>query len=86
MLTVFARGSTDNKGQILAHILGVQEAIEKSNDLPVNLHFVIEGEEEIDSPHLVPFLARHKRALKADVALISDSRMLAPGKPAIGYS
>jgi acetylornithine deacetylase/succinyl-diaminopimelate desuccinylase-like protein len=46
---VFARGATDNKGQILSHILGVQEAIEQNGDLPVNLHFVIEGEEEIGS-------------------------------------
>jgi acetylornithine deacetylase/succinyl-diaminopimelate desuccinylase-like protein len=41
---VFARGATDNKGQILAHILGIQETIEQNGDLPVNLHLVIEGE------------------------------------------
>ena len=46
---VFARGATDNKGQILSHILGIQETIEQNGDLPVNLHLVIEGEEEIGS-------------------------------------
>jgi len=53
---VFARGATDNKGQILSHILGVQEQIEAAGDLPVNLHFVIEGEEEIGSGNLGNFL------------------------------
>src|SRR3954464_11892930 len=60
---VFARGSTDNKGQILSHILGVQEAIEQNGDLPVNLHFVIEGEEEIGSGNLPKFLSDKRDAL-----------------------
>src|ERR687898_1409335 len=55
---VFARGATDNKGQILAHILGIQETIEQDGDLPVNLHLVIEGEEEIGSIHLGSFLEK----------------------------
>ena len=58
---VFARGSTDNKGQILAHILGIQETIEEHRELPVNLHLVIEGEEEIGSANLGPFLSRKSR-------------------------
>ena len=58
---VFARGSTDNKGQILAHILGVQEVLEKDGDLPVNLHFVIEGEEEIGSGNLAEIFSRRIR-------------------------
>ncbi len=82
---VFARGSTDNKGQILAHILGVQEALEKSNDLPVNLHFVIEGEEEIGSGNLGNFLRTNREALKCDVVVVSDTGMLAPGIPTISY-
>src|SRR3954469_11361179 len=57
---VFARGSTDNKGQILAHILGIQETIEKDGDLPVNVHFVIEGEEEIGSGNLGNFLHENR--------------------------
>src|SRR5207247_3666463 len=49
---VFARGATDNKGQILAHILGIQETIAQNGDLPVNVDLVIEGEEEVGSQHL----------------------------------
>ncbi len=82
---VFARGATDNKGQILAHILGVQEAIEKDGDLPVNLHFVIEGEEEIGSGNLGPFLSEHRDALKCDVAVVSDTGMVAKGVPTLSY-
>src|ERR1700719_3720629 len=82
---VFARGSTDNKGQILSHILGVQEAIEKSNELPVNLHFVIEGEEEIGSGNLGNFLQQNREALKCDVIVVSDTGMLAQGIPTISY-
>ena len=46
---VFARGSTDNKGQILAHILGIQEMLGENGELPVNLHLIVEGEEEVES-------------------------------------
>src|SRR5881409_4106914 len=60
---VFARGSTDNKGQILAHILGIQETIEEHRELPVNLHLVIDGEEEIGSANLGPFLKQNRDAL-----------------------
>src|SRR4051795_1669691 len=82
---VFARGATDNKGQILAHILGVQETIEKDGDLPVNLHFVIEGEEEIGSGNLPKFLSDNRDALKCDVAVVSDTGMVAKGVPTLSY-
>jgi acetylornithine deacetylase/succinyl-diaminopimelate desuccinylase-like protein len=82
---VFARGATDNKGQILSHILGVQEMIEKESDLPVNLHFVIEGEEEIGSGNLGNFLQKNKDALRCDVVLVSDTGMIAPGTPTMSY-
>ena len=82
---VFARGSTDNKGQILSHILGVQEAMEQDGDLPVNLHFVIEGEEEIGSGNLPKFLSDNKEALKCDVAVVSDTGMVARGVPTLSY-
>jgi len=82
---VFARGSTDNKGQILAHILGVQEVLEKDGDLPVNLHFVIEGEEEIGSGNLGNFLSQNKEALRCDVVVVSDTGMIAPGVPTLSY-
>src|SRR5437667_664486 len=82
---VFARGATDNKGQILAHILGVQEAMETQSDLPVNLHFVIEGEEEIGSGNLGNFLNKNRDALRCDVALVSDTGMIAPRVPTMSY-
>src|SRR4030081_3056884 len=82
---VFARGATDNKGQILSHVLGVQEAIEQNGDLPVNLHFVIEGEEEIGSGNLPKFLSDNRDALKCDVAVVSDTGMVARGVPTLSY-
>jgi acetylornithine deacetylase/succinyl-diaminopimelate desuccinylase-like protein len=82
---VFARGATDNKGQIFAHILGVQESIEANGDLPVNLHFVIEGEEEIGSGNLPPFLKSHQSQLKCDVVMVSDTGMIAPRTPTLSY-
>src|SRR6184192_112782 len=82
---VFARGSTDNKGQILAHILGIQETIEEHRELPVNLHLVIEGEEEIGSANLGTFLNENRNALKCDVAVVSDTGMIARGVPTMSY-
>jgi acetylornithine deacetylase/succinyl-diaminopimelate desuccinylase-like protein len=82
---VFARGATDNKGQILSHILGIQETIEKNGDLPVNVDLVIEGEEEIGSAHLGKFLSENREALKCDVVLVSDTGMIAPRTPTLSY-
>jgi acetylornithine deacetylase/succinyl-diaminopimelate desuccinylase-like protein len=82
---VFARGATDNKGQILSHILGIQETIEKNGDLPVNVDLVIEGEEEIGSANLGKFLNQNRDALKCDVVLVSDTGMIAPRTPTMSY-
>ena len=82
---VFARGATDNKGQILAHILGVQETIEQNRELPVNVHFVIEGEEEVGSGNLPKFLEQNREALRCDVAVVSDTGMVAVGIPTLSY-
>jgi acetylornithine deacetylase/succinyl-diaminopimelate desuccinylase-like protein len=82
---VFARGATDNKGQILSHILGIQETLEKNGDLPVNLDLVVEGEEEVGSQHLGKFLTDNRDALKCEVVLVSDTGMVAPRTPTISY-
>ena len=82
---VFARGATDNKGQIFSHILGLQETIEKNGDLPVNVDLVIEGEEEVGSQNLPKFLTDNREALKCDVVLVSDTGMIAPKTPTISY-
>jgi acetylornithine deacetylase/succinyl-diaminopimelate desuccinylase-like protein len=82
---IWARGATDNKGQLLAHLLGVGEAMAAEGELPVNLIFVFEGEEEIGSLHLGEFLAAHRGQLACDVIAVSDTGMVAPGVPTMGY-
>ncbi len=83
---MFARGATDNKGQILAHILGVAELLARGETPPVNVIFLIEGEEEIGSEHLAAFLERHRADLACDVIVISDTGMAAHGFPTLTYS
>ena len=82
---VTARGASDNKGQIFAHILGIEHALKEKGDLPVNLILLIEGEEEIGSPNLAPFLDANRDSLACDVVVISDSSMIAPGHPTFTY-
>jgi acetylornithine deacetylase/succinyl-diaminopimelate desuccinylase-like protein len=82
---ITARGAADNKGQIMAHILGVEAALAAGGQLPVNVLFVVEGEEEIGSPNLGAFLARHAEELRCDVIVISDTTMIAPGEPTLTY-
>ncbi len=82
---IYARGSADNKGQIMAHILGVEETLKAKGDLPVNLIFLVEGEEEIGSSHLGPFLKAHRESLQPDVIAISDTGMISPDVPALTY-
>jgi len=82
---IWARGATDNKGQMLAHVLGVEQSLEEDGELPVNLIFLFEGEEEIGSPNLMPFLQQHKDELKCDVIAVSDTGMVAQGVPTMGY-
>ncbi|HEY4952055.1 MAG TPA: dipeptidase [Verrucomicrobiae bacterium] len=80
---VIARGATDNKGQTICHILGAEAALKARGELPVNLIFLIEGEEEIGSPNLGKFLESHREELKCDTIIISDTSMAGPGFPAI---
>jgi len=82
---ITARGASDNKGQIFAHILGIEQTLQDKGDLPVNLIVLVEGEEEIGSPNLAPFLAAHRERLACDVVVISDSSMVAPDHPTFTY-
>jgi len=82
---IWARGATDNKGQLLAHVLGVGDALAEDGDLPVNLIFLFEGEEEIGSKHLGEFLIANRERLACDVIAVSDTGMVAPGVPTMGY-
>ena len=82
---VFARGSADNKGQHFAHVLGVEETLREKGELPVNLIFLIEGEEEIGSEHLEEFLKTHREELACDIIAISDTGMVGLGIPTFTY-
>ena len=83
---VYARGAADNKGQILAHILGAAETLREHGELPVNVIFLIEGEEEIGSPNLAEFLQEHREELACDLVAISDTAMAPGNKPALTYA
>ena len=82
---LYARGATDDKGQMLTHIKSVEAWMKTAGALPVNVKFVIEGEEEVGSNNLDIFLEKEKQKLKCDVAVISDTAQFAPGVPAITY-
>lgn len=79
---IWARGADDDKGQSFMHAKAF-ELMVKTNTLPCNVKFMIEGEEEIGSPSLSDFCAKHKEMLKADVILVSDTGMIAPDIPSI---
>lgn len=79
---IFARGSCDDKGQFYMHIKALETMV-RTNSLPVNIKFLIEGEEEIGSKHLEDFVVANKDLLKADVVLISDTSMLSMENPSI---
>ena len=82
---LYARGASDMKGQIWATISAIQSILE-TGDLPVNIKFMIEGEEEIGSPSLDTFLEEHKEMLKSDLVLNLDADMIDPDKPTIIYA
>ena len=79
---IFARGACDDKGQFFMHVKAL-ETLVQTNSLPVNIKFLIEGEEEIGSAHLPEFVKEHKALLKADVVLISDTAMISMDAPSI---
>ncbi|GGE91122.1 Acetylornithine deacetylase/Succinyl-diaminopimelate desuccinylase [Chishuiella changwenlii] len=79
---IFARGAADDKGQMFMHVKAF-EALNKSNELPCNVKFMIEGEEEVGSPSLVNFVKNNKEKLKNDVILISDTSMVSNEQPSI---
>ncbi|MBF0179556.1 MAG: dipeptidase [Magnetococcales bacterium] len=83
---IFARGAMDDKGQVLMHLHAVAATLATHGRLPVNVVFLIEGEEEISSPCLPDFLRAHAELLRADLAVVSDSYMWDEGIPAITTS
>lgn len=83
---LYARGACDDKGQLFCHVKALQCLLQTHRALPVNVKCIFEGEEEIGSPNLLRFVERNKAALRADAAVISDTKMQAPGQPAISYA
>ncbi|TFU16770.1 dipeptidase [Thermus tengchongensis] len=77
---VYARGASDDKGQLWAHVAALEGLSAR-----VNVKFLVEGEEEIGSPNLLPFVRAHREKLRADVVLISDGAMFAPHTPTLTY-
>jgi acetylornithine deacetylase/succinyl-diaminopimelate desuccinylase-like protein len=83
---LYGRGACDDKGQLFAHLKAIEFYLRNSRRLPVNLKCLFEGEEEVGSPNLKPFVARERRALACDAVVMSDTRMLGPDRPAITYA
>ena len=82
---IYARGSADDKGQVFMHFKAVEAHLKQNGRLPVNIKFILEGEEEVGSVNLDEFVRGHKNELGADVVVISDSGMFARGVPSICY-
>jgi len=80
---IYARGSVDDKGQLFLHVKALEAHLTVRGTLPVNVLVLAEGEEEVGSVNLEPFVARHADRLRADAVVISDSAMFAPGLPSI---
>ena len=82
---LFGRGSSDNKGQHLAHLNAVEAFLKTGTELPCNLTFVIEGEEEVGSEHLGEFLKKNRAELKCNAVVISDNGIPSLRHPALTY-
>lgn len=80
---MYGRGASDDKGQLCAHLASIEAWLRGTGRLPVNVCCLLDGEEEIGSPSLAGFLRRGRARLAADVAIVSDTRMLGPGRPAV---
>ncbi len=80
---LYARGSADDKGQMYMHIKAVEALRAVNGTLPLNLKFLIEGEEEVGGVSVAKYVEENPQKLKADVALVSDTNMYAPGLPTL---
>jgi acetylornithine deacetylase/succinyl-diaminopimelate desuccinylase-like protein len=82
---IYARGATDDKGQMLTHVKSVEAWIKSGEKLPLQVKFLIEGEEEVGSANLEPYVAANRERLACDCVVISDCGQFGPGVPAITY-
>lgn len=82
---IIARGSADDKGQVLTHLLAAEAWKKVAGKLPIRFKFLIEGEEEVGSPNLAPFIEEHRERLACDYVTISDTAKFDGETPAITY-
>jgi len=82
---IFARGASDDKGQVFIHVKSIESYLKTKGNLPINVKIIVEGEEEIGSDHLDSFIESNKSLLGCDFVLVSDTAMYQPGLPAICY-
>ena len=80
---IFARGAADDKGQVYLQIKAVESLLQRDGKLPVNVRFLIEGEEEVGGEHLESFVASGDPRLQADAAIVCDTEMFAPNLPTL---
>jgi len=80
---IYARGASDDKGQLMTSLMAIDAHLHAGGGLPVNVKLLIDGEEEIGSPNIEPFITARAEELSADAALISDSEFFAPAVPSI---
>ncbi len=83
---IYARGSADDKGQLYMHVKALEAHLTSTGKLPVNVVVIAEGEEEVGSPNLVPFVEANAERLACDVVVISDTGMFAEGLPTLLFS
>ena len=83
---IYARGSADDKGQLYMHVKALEAHLASSGTLPINVVLLAEGEEEVGSTHLVPFVEANRDRLACDLVLISDTEMFAEGLPSLLFS
>ncbi|PVX75149.1 M20/M25/M40 family metallo-hydrolase [Paraburkholderia unamae] len=82
---IFARGIGDNKGQHFAQILAVESHLKVHGTLPCNVIFMLDGEEEVGSPNLLPFALKHRERLKADLVITADGSLHPSGTPVVQF-
>ena len=83
---MWGRGASDNKGQFFAHVKAVEAYLKTGTPVPVNVTFLIEGEEEVGSAHLETFVKQHAKRLRADYIVVSDTGMFSKRQPTITYA
>lgn len=82
---IYARGSVDDKGQVHMHLKCLEALMKTRGGFPLNVKIIIEGEEEIGSPNLEPFIAQHKELLRCDAIMVSDTTMYDYDMPSLTY-